>query len=170
MPQIEVTFDIDANGIVSVSAKDLGTGASQQVTITGGSALSQEEIDRMVGDAESHANEDQERRDQADSRNQADHATYSIEKQLAEHGDKLDDDEKTTIEDKITDLRKLLADDDAAASLKGATEALLTASQVLGQKIYEASQAEAASSEGDDNSGGGDDVVEAEIVEEEDES
>ena len=170
VPQIEVTFDIDANGIVSVSAKDLGTGASQQVTITGGSALSQEEIDRMVGDAESHANEDQERRDQADSRNQADHAAYSIEKQLAEHGDKLDDDEKTTIEDKITDLRKLLADDADAASLKGATEALLTASQVLGQKIYEASQAEAASSEGDDDSGGDDDVVEAEIVEEEDES
>ena len=170
VPQIEVTFDIDANGIVSVSAKDLGTGASQQVTITGGSALSQEEIDRMVGDAESHANEDQERRDQADSRNQVDHAAYSIEKQLAEHGDKLDDDEKATIEDKITDLRKLLADDADAASLKGATEALLTASQVLGQKIYEASQAEAASSEGDDDSGGDDDVVEAEIVEEEDES
>ena len=169
MPQIEVTFDIDANGIVSVSAKDLGTGKSQQVTITGGTALAQDEIDRMVSDAESHANEDQERREHADSRNQADHAAYSIEKQLSEHGDKLTDDEKTSIEDKVTELRKLLADDAGTDELKSATEALFTASQVLGQKIYEASQSEAAAGTTEEPSSD-DDVVEAEIVEEDDES
>ncbi len=170
IPQIEVTFDIDANGIVSVSAKDLGTGKSQQVTITGGSALSQDEIDRMVNDAESHANEDTERREHADARNQADHAAYSIEKQLEEHGDKLSDEEKQTIEDKITELRKALADDAETAELKSATEALFTTSQVLGQKIYEASQAEGSEAEGADAEAGDEDVVEAEIVDEGDES
>ena len=168
VPQIEVTFDIDANGIVSVSAKDLGTGASQQVTITGGSALSQEEIDRMVNDAESYANEDQERRDHADARNQADHAAYSIEKQLAEHSDKLDDSERTAIEDKITALREVLGSDAETDTLRSATEALFTVSQVLGQKIYEASQSDTEAGEDatptDDN-----DVIEAEIVEEDDE-
>ncbi len=170
VPQIEVTFDIDANGIVAVSAKDLGTGASQQVTITGGTALSQDDIDRMVKDAESHANEDRERREHADSRNQADHAAYSIEKQLAEHGDKLTDDEREAIEDKITELRKLLADDANTAELKSGTEGLLTASQVLGQKIYEASQTEAPSGGDDTGDAGDDEVVEAEIVEEDDAS
>ncbi len=170
IPQIEVTFDIDANGIVAVSAKDLGTGASQQVTITGGTALSQEDIDRMVTDAETHANEDRERREHADSRNQADHAAYSIEKQLAEHGDKLTDAEREAIEDKITELRKLLADDAGAAELKSGTDALFTASQVLGQKIYEASQTEAAATGGDAGDGADDEVVEAEIVEEDDAS
>ena len=169
MPQVEVTFDIDANGIVSVSAKDLGTGKSQQVTITGGTALSQEEIDTMIANAESHANEDEQRREHADARNQADHAAYSIDKQLAEHGDKLSEDEKQAIEDKITDLHKLLADDAATGELKAATEALFTTSQILGQKIYEASQAEAQAGETDE-SAGNDDVVEAEIVEEDDES
>jgi molecular chaperone DnaK len=169
MPQVEVTFDIDANGIVSVSAKDLGTGKSQQVTITGGTALSQEEIDAMITNSESHANEDEERREHADARNQADHAAYSIDKQLAEHGDKLSEDEKQAIEDKITELRKLLADDAATAELKAATEALFTSSQILGQKIYEASQADAQAGEADE-SAGDDDVVEAEIVEEDDES
>ncbi|MFQ5555560.1 MAG: Hsp70 family protein, partial [Acidimicrobiia bacterium] len=166
MPQIEVTFDIDANGIVSVSAKDLGTGASQQVTITGGTALSQDDIDRMVKDAEGHANEDERRRAEADARNQADHAAYSIDKQLAEHGDKLSDDERLEIEDKVTAVRKALADDAATEDLKAATDALFTAAQVLGQKIYEASQTEAAA-EGD-GEGEGEDVVEAEIVDEDD--
>ena len=97
MPQIEVTFDIDANGIVAVSAKDLGTGKSQQVTITGGTALNKDEISRMVKDAEAHANEDARRKEQAEARNQADHAAYTIDKQLTEHGDKLNDDERTTV-------------------------------------------------------------------------
>ncbi len=176
VPQIEVTFDIDANGIVSVSAKDLGTGKTQQVTITGGTALSQEEIDKMVTDAEAHANEDAQRKAQAEARNQADHAAYSIEKQLAEHGDKLSDDEKTAIEDKVTAVRKLLTEEASAEDLNSATQEMLTASQVLGQKIYEASQAQSAEESTDaadvvdaeivDDA----DVEEAEVVEEDDES
>ena len=117
VPQIEVTFDIDANGIVSVSAKDLGTGKSQQVTITGGTALSQDDIDRMVKDAEAHANEDQERRAHAEARNQADHTAYQIEKQIAELGDQVTDDVKGPVEEQIEKLRKLLADDAATDEL-----------------------------------------------------
>ncbi len=161
IPQVEVTFDIDANGIVAVSAKDLGTGKSQQVTITGGTALAQDDIDGMISDAEDHANEDKERKEHAEARNQADHVAYQTEKQLAEHGDKLTDEEKQTIEDKITDVRKGLSDDDATEDLQRLTNDLLTGAQVLGQKIYEASQATASEEEAD---GGSDDVVEAEIV------
>ncbi len=165
VPQVEVTFDIDANGIVSVSAKDLGTGRTQQVTITGGTALSQEEIDSMVKDAESHANEDEKRKEQAEARNQADHAAYTIEQQLTEHGDKLTDEERQPIQDQLDKIRKLLTGDTEAEELRQATNDLYTASQVLGQKVYEASQA-AATEEGatGDADEGGDDVVEAEIV------
>ena len=173
IPQIEVTFDIDANGIVSVSAKDLGTGKSQQVTITGGTALSQEDIDRMIGDAEAHAAEDAERKENAEARNQADHTAYQIDKQLAEHGDKLSDDEKGTIEEKVAAVRKLLAEDSAKAEdLRSASNELLTASQVLGQKIYEASQqqTEATTEGGTEPAAGDDDVVEAEIVEDDEEA
>ena len=165
VPQIEVTFDIDANGIVSVSAKDLGTGKSQQVTITGGTALSQEEIDRMVGDAEAHANEDASRRALAEARNQADHTAYQTEKLLEEHGDKLTDDERAPITDKIAELRKLLAEEASAEDLNRVREETMQASQILGQKIYEASAAEAATTSDEDNASG-DDVVEAEIVDE----
>jgi molecular chaperone DnaK len=166
VPQIEVTFDIDANGIVSVSAKDLGTGKSQQVTITGGTALSQEEIDRMVGDAEAHANEDEKRRALAEARNQADHAAYQTEKLLEEHGDKLTDEEKAPITDKIAELRKLLEDDASAEDLNRVREETMKASQILGQKIYEASAAESAAAGDSDTAADGDDVVEAEIVDE----
>ncbi|NNF65219.1 MAG: molecular chaperone DnaK [Acidimicrobiia bacterium] len=167
-PQIEVTFDIDANGIVSVSAKDLGTGQSQQVTITGGTALSQEEIDRMVNDAESYAAEDARRREAAEARNQADHVAYQTDKNLAEHGDKLSDEERGAVEDKVTELRKLLADDADAETLRTKTQEVLEASQILGQKIYEASQAEAAEEGGEttETGSGDDDVVEAEIIDE----
>ncbi len=167
MPQIEVTFDIDANGIVSVSAKDLGTGATQQVTITGGTALDTDEIQRMIDDAEAHANEDAARREHVDARNQADHAAYTIDKQLTEHGDKLSDEEKADLETKIADVRKLVADDAETETLKNATNDLMTASQILGQRIYEASQAESAAEGDDDASAANDDVVEAEIVEDE---
>ena len=171
VPQIEVTFDIDANGIVSVSAKDLGTGKTQQVTITGGTALSQDEIDRMVKNAEEHANDDSERRELAEARNQADHAIYQTDKLLEEHGDKLTDDEKTAITDKIADLRKLLDEQASTADLNQGREAVMTASQVLGQKIYEASEAEsAAAGESAEAPAGDDDVVEAEIVDEGEES
>jgi molecular chaperone DnaK len=172
IPQIEVTFDIDANGIVSVSAKDLGTGKSQQVTITGGTALARDDIDRMINDAESHAADDAERKETAEARNQADHTAYQIDKQLAEHGDKLTDDEKSAIEDRVADLRKLLADDGAKPEdLRTASNELLTASQVLGQKIYEASQQQTEATAPDAEApAGDDDVVEAEIVEDDEEA
>ncbi len=168
VPQIEVTFDIDANGIVAVSAKDLGTGKSQQVTITGGTALAQDEIDRMVNDAESHANEDEERRALAEARNQADHTAYQTEKLLEEHGDKLTEDEKTPITDKVDELRKLLAEEASTEDLNRVREETMKVSQVLGQKIYEASAAEGATDgvSDADNAAGDDDVVEAEIVDE----
>ncbi|MCH7585794.1 MAG: molecular chaperone DnaK [Acidobacteria bacterium] len=169
VPQIEVTFDIDANGIVSVSAKDLGTGKTQQITITGGSALPSDEIEQMIKDAEAHANEDKERRQAAEARNQADHAAYQIGNQLEEHGDVLSDDEKAPITEKLESLKGLLEEEATdAEALTAATDELLKAAQILGQKIYEAAQAETESDEagGDD----GDDVVEAEIVDEGDES
>ncbi len=171
VPQIEVTFDIDANGIVSVSAKDLGTGQTQQVTITGGTALSDEDIEKMVKDAEAHANDDAQRKEAAEARNQADQAAYQIEKQLAEHGDKLTDDERKVIEDKIAELRTLLANEAAdTEALKNATNELLTSSQILGQKIYEASAAESAAAAADDAPASDDEVVEAEVVEDDEEA
>jgi len=163
VPQIEVTFDIDANGIVSVSAKDLGTGKQQQITITGGTALPKDEIEQMVTDAESHANEDKERREAAEARNHADNVVYQTGKTLDEYGDKLSDDERTAIDEKVDELKGVLEDQEASTDrLRAATDAVLSASQVLGQKVYEASQA--AEAEGE--AGSDDDVVEAEIVEE----
>ncbi len=171
VPQIEVTFDIDANGIVSVSAKDLGTGQTQQVTITGGTALSDDDIEQMVKDAESHANDDARRKEAVEARNQADHTTYQIEKQLVEHGDKLTDDERKSLDDKIAEIRTMLADEAAdPEALKNATNELLTSSQILGQKIYEASAAESAAAAAEDAPSSDDDVVEAEVVEDDDES
>ena len=171
VPQIEVTFDIDANGIVSVSAKDLGTGQTQQVTITGGTALSDEDIENMVKDAEAHANDDAQRKAAADARNQADQAAYQIEKQLAEHGDKLTDDERKVIDEKIAELRTLLANEAAdTEALKNTTNELLTSSQILGQKIYEASTAESAAASADDAPASDDEVVEAEVVEDDEEA
>jgi molecular chaperone DnaK len=169
VPQIEVAFDIDANGIVSVSAKDLGTGKSQAMTITGGTALDKDDIDQMVKDAEEHASEDHERRAAADARNQADNVVYQIDKQLKEHGDKLSDDERKPVDEAMEEARKLLGDEAAATDdLAAATEKLLSASQVLGEKIYAETQAAAGS--GEPEAGGEDDVVEAEIVDEGDES
>ena len=174
VPQVEVTFDIDANGIVSVSAKDLGTGKSQQVTITGGTALGQDDIDQMMKDAEAHAADDAARKEGAEARNQADHTAYQIDKQLAEHGDKLTDAERSDLEGKVKEVRDLLANTAADAdALKKATEELMTESQILGQKVYEASQTpEPGSDEASsaDTPADDDDVVEAEIVEEDEES
>ncbi|MEX0825511.1 MAG: molecular chaperone DnaK [Acidimicrobiia bacterium] len=164
MPKIEVTFDIDANGIVSVSAKDLGTGKSQQITITGGTALPKDEIEKMVKDAEAHAAEDHARREAAEARNQADHAAYQVGKQLEEHGSVLSDDERSTVEDKVAAVKKLLEDPAAdTAGLKSATDELVKGAQVIGQKMYEAQQT--AESEGGEPSTD-DGVVEAEIVDE----
>ncbi len=173
VPQIEVTFDIDANGIVSVSAKDLGTGQTQQVTITGGTALSDEDIEQMIDDAETHAKEDVELKKAAEARNKADHATYQIEGQLEEHGDKLTDDERQELEDKVATVRSLLDDESASGdALSGAADDLMTGAQVLGQKVYEASQTapEGAEASDEDSSAEADDVVEAEVVEDDDEA
>jgi molecular chaperone DnaK len=168
VPQIEVTFDIDANGIVSVSAKDLGTGQTQQVTITGGTALDSDAIDQMIKDAESHAAEDTERKEAAEARNAADHAVYTVGKQLAEHGDALTDDDKAPIQAKLDELKSLLDDDNASTdALKEATNGLMESAQVIGEKMYEAAQAEAAAgaASGDEADAVDDDVVEAEVVE-----
>ncbi|MCJ7755847.1 MAG: Hsp70 family protein, partial [Thermoanaerobaculales bacterium] len=156
-------------GIVSVSAKDLGTGKHQQITITGGSALPKDEIQQMVKDADTHATEDKERRARAEARNHADHVVYQTSKMLGEYGDKLSEDERAAVDTKIDELKKVLEDHDASAErLTTATDALLSASQILGQKVYEQSQA-AAAAEGE-TGGDDDDVVEAEIVDEGDQS
>jgi molecular chaperone DnaK len=169
IPQIEVTFDIDTNGIVSVSAKDLGTGKTQHVTITGGTALEQDDIDRMINDAETYAAEDVDRKEAAEARNAADHAAHTVGSQLAEHGDKLTEDEKAPIQGNLDSMKELLATDATSTeALKTATDELLKSAQAIGEKIYEAAQAEAeaAAAEGDEGSTD-DDVVEAEVVEDE---
>jgi molecular chaperone DnaK len=152
-----------------VSAKDLGTGKQQQITITGGTALPRDDIDRMVRDAEAHANEDRQRREAADARNQGDHIAYQTEKMLKDYGDRLGEAERAPIQAKLDELHNVLKDGDAAPErIRSATDALLSASQVLGQKIYESSQAQAAG--GGTGPKGGDDVVEAEIVDEGDQA
>src|SRR3954462_7416030 len=171
VPQIEVTFDIDANGIVHVSAKDRATGKEQSMTITGQSSLGKDQIDQMVRDAESHADEDRRRRDEAEARNNADTLVYQTEKLLREQGEKISGDEKSTVESALADLKTALAGTDVEA-IKSATERLMTTSQNFTQKLYEA----ASSSDRDyqQNPGAGsstpppsdDDVVDAEIVDE----
>ena len=168
VPQIEVTFDIDANGIVNVSAVDKGTGKSQAMTITGGSALSKDEIDRMVSDAEAHADEDRKRREAAETRNQAESLVHQTEKVLSENGDKVPAEVKDKVQGSLDDLKKALEGDDTEA-VKSAVEKLATDSQELGQAIYSQAQAgDAAGAAGaaDEGatSGGDDDVVDAEIV------
>jgi molecular chaperone DnaK len=177
VPQIEVTFDIDANGIVHVSAKDRATGKEQSMTITGQSSLNKDDIDRMVRDAESHAEEDRRRRDEAEVRNQADTLVYQTEKLLKEQGDKLSGDDKTAVESALGELKSTLGGSDIEA-IKTATEALMSASQTFTQKLYDAASQEAAagggpgpsSSDGADGATSepsDDDVVDAEIVDEE---
>ncbi len=168
VPQIEVTFDIDANGIVNVSAVDKGTGKSQAMTITGGSALSKEEIDRMVADAEAHADEDRKRREAAETRNQAESLVHQTEKVLSENGDKVPSEVKDKVQGSLDDLKKALEGDDTEA-IKSAVEKLATDSQELGQAIYsqqqQAGEAGAAGAAGDAGAAGGDDdVVDAEVV------
>ena len=161
VPQIEVAFDIDANGIVHVSAKDLGTGKEQSMTITGGGALSKEEIDRMMADAESHAEEDRQRREEAEVRNQAESLVFQTEKFLEESGDKVPADAKANVDEPLAELKAAIAGDNIEA-IKAAVEKVATASQALGAALYANTQAEAgeATAEGDD------DVVDAEIVDE----
>ena len=164
-PQIEVTFDIDANGIVHVSAKDRATGNVQSMTITGQSSLAKDVIDQMVRDAEAHADEDRVRREQAEVRNTADNLVYRTGTLLADQGDQLTDDERSSVDEKLATLKTALEGDDIEA-IGEATEALMAASQEFGQRLYEAAQAEAASAGAADGSGSDEDVVDAEIVDE----
>jgi molecular chaperone DnaK len=170
VPQIEVTFDIDANGIVHVSAKDLGTGKEQSMTITGGTALGKDEIDRMMKDAEAHAEEDRRLREEAEIRNTADSLVFQTEKLLKEQGEKVSADEKTKIEDSLKRLKDALAGTDIDA-VKSAHEALISASQEFAQRIYAAAQsAPAGDAAGPGASGSApsdDEVADAEIVDDE---
>ncbi len=173
VPQVEVAFDIDANGIVNVSAKDLGTGKQQSVTISGGSALAKDDIDKMVRDAEQYAEEDRRRREEAEVRNRADTLVYSTEKFLADNTDKVPGDVRTEVESAISDLKKALEGGDTEA-IRAASEKASQASQKMGTAIYAQAQAaqQASAQEGtapgSDETGApqGDDVVDAEIVDE----
>ncbi len=169
VPQIEVTFDIDANGIVHVSAKDLATSKEQNMTITGGTALSKEEIDQMVKEAEAHAEEDRQRREEAEVRNNADSLVFQIEKLLKDEGEKVSGEEREKIEASLKELKDALAGTDVDA-VKRAHESLTAASQEFAQRLYEqASQAQAAGG-GDGGEGGApseDDVADAEIIDDE---
>ena len=164
-PQIEVTFDIDANGIVHVSAKDRATDNEQSMTITGQSSLNKDVIDQMVRDAEAHADEDRVRREQAEVRNTADNLVYRTATLLADQGDQLTEDERSSVDEKFAALKAALEGDDVEA-IGEATEALMAASQEFGQRLYEAAQAEATSAGAADESGSDEDVVDAEIVDE----
>ena len=162
VPQIEVTFDIDANGIVNVHAKDLGTAKEQSMTITGGTKLADDEIQRMVRDAEEHADEDLKRREEAEARNQADNVIYQTEKSLKEHGEKLDESDRKVVEDALQEAKDALKGSDIEA-IRRASEQLMTASQKFAEALYKSAQTQeggAATSSPDDE------VVDAEVVDE----
>ncbi len=167
VPQIEVSFDIDANGIVNVSAKDMGTGKEQSIKITASSGLSEDDINRLVKEAEAHANDDKKKQELIEARNHADSLIYGTEKSLADLGDKADASVKADIEGKIADLRKLMEGDDAAA-IKSATEELAKTSHKLAENLYQ----QQAQEQPQGNAGGaasgsadGDDVVDADFTE-----
>jgi molecular chaperone DnaK len=181
VPQIEVTFDIDANGIVHVNAKDLGTGKEQSMTITGGSALPKEDIERMMRDAEAHAEEDKARREEAEVRNQAEGLVYQTEKFLKDNDEKLPEEPKERVKTSITKVNEALKGTDIAA-IKSAVEELANESQQLGAALYAQTQAAgpagadgaadgpdgAAGAAGNGAAGAGDEeIVDAEIVEDE---
>ncbi|MET0737518.1 MAG: molecular chaperone DnaK, partial [Acidimicrobiales bacterium] len=147
VPQIEVTFDIDANGIVHVAAKDRATSKEQSMTITGQSSLAKDDIEQMVKDAEAHAEEDRRKKEEAEVRNTADSLVYQAEKQLKEHGDKITGDEKDAVEAKLAELKTALEGTDLEA-IKSATEGLVTASQTFGQRLYDAAAQDAAGAGG----------------------
>jgi molecular chaperone DnaK len=169
IPQIEVTFDIDANGIVNVGAKDLGTGKEQRITITASSGLSDSEIEQMVQDAESHAEEDQRRREEADVRNNADNLVYSIERSLKDVDGKLDSATQSEVEQAIKETKDALAGGDVE-EIKRKQEALLTASHKLSEVLYQQAQEQQQGAAGATGPENPDDVVEdAEIIDEENE-
>jgi len=165
IPQIEVTFDIDANGIVNVSAKDQATGKEQTMTITGGSALGQDDIDRMVKDAEAYAEEDAQRREAVEARNQADQLVHQTDKLLEEQAENMSEDEKSGVETAVAALRLTLENESAETSeLRSRMDELVTASQAMATRLYEQAAQQAQAATGEPESGD-DDVVEAEIIE-----
>jgi len=168
MPQIEVTFDIDANGIINVSAKDLGTGNEQQIKIEGGSGLKPEEVEQMIKDAEGHADEARRLREVADAKNQAESLAYATEKSLKDHRDKLDESEASTIEGRVMELKQALESDDLG-EIRAKTEALQEASQKLAEAVYAQASAQQAQSTGNGEAADSDDEVieDAEVVDEE---
>ncbi|MBA6439653.1 MULTISPECIES: molecular chaperone DnaK [Streptomyces] len=172
VPQIEVTFDIDANGIMHVGAKDLGTGKEQKMTVTGGSALPKDDIDRMMREAEQYAEEDHKRREAAETRNQAEQLVYQTDKFLKDNEDKVPGEVKTEVEEALTELKEKLKGEDTA-EIRTATEKVAAVSQKLGQAMYANTEAGAADAGAAGAAGGGaeggqakadDDVVDAEIV------
>ena len=177
VPQIEVTFDIDANGILNVSAKDLGTGKEQKITITASSGLAKDEVERMRKDAEAHADEDKERREEVETRNQADNQVYRTEKMLRENADKISGDDKSKIEGAVAAVKEALKGNDTSA-IKSAVEKLNEAWQKFSEILYKAAQEKAQSAKagggttGSASSGGdsaGKDqgpIIDAEVVDE----
>ncbi len=174
MPQIEVTFDMDADGILNVSAKDKATAKEQRITITASSGLSNQEVENLVKEAESHAEEDAQRRELVETRNQADNAAYQAEKMLTEHAEHVSEDLKKEIEEKIADVRSQLTSEDPA-TIRAAAEALTQSLTKIGEAVYAAQQAtdadapadeggeDAAASPPESDAGGdGDDTVEGE--------
>ncbi|MBC7590153.1 MAG: Hsp70 family protein, partial [Salinibacterium sp.] len=172
IPQVEVTFDIDANGIVHVSAKDKGTGKEQSMTITGGSSLSKDDIERMVREGEEHAAEDKARRETAEVRNTAEQLAYSTDKLIRDNEDKLPDDVKSAVQADVDALKTALAGDDEAA-VKTAFDTLSESQQKIGQAIYSASQEAPADAEAPQEpaaEGNDEDIVDAEVVDDEEPS
>jgi molecular chaperone DnaK len=173
IPQIEVGFDIDANGILNVSAKDLGTGKEQKIEIKAGSGLAEEEVERMVKDAEAHAEDDRRQREVVEARNTAENAAYQAERQLNDMGDSIDESSKSEIEAAIKDVRDNLESEDAAL-LRSKTEALQTAFHKVSEQMYAAAAQQAQAGNGASTDGATADasdeeeVVDAEVVEGED--
>jgi molecular chaperone DnaK len=182
IPKIEVTFDIDANGIVHVSAKDMGTGKEQSMKISGGSALSKDEIERMVKEAEQHAEEDKKRVEEIETRNQAEQLVYSTEKFLSDSGDKAPEAERKAVDEALADLKAAVAKDSTASldDIKAKTTHLGEVSQAMGQAIYAAAAASGEQAQADSTTDGSpfssagasadaqDDIVDAEVVDDED--
>ncbi|MDN5825478.1 MAG: Hsp70 family protein, partial [Micrococcaceae bacterium] len=172
VPQVEVTFDIDANGIVHVSAKDKGTGTEQSMTITGGTSLAKEDIDRMVQEAEEHAAEDKVRREAADTRNSAEQSAYSVDKLIKDNEDKLPEEVKTEVQADVDAVKAALEGQDNDDEVKAAYEKLQESQTKLGEAIYAQAESEGAAGEAGESEGTeapDEDIVDAEVVDEEDE-
>jgi molecular chaperone DnaK len=165
VPQIEVTFDIDANGIVHVSAKDRATNKEQSMTITGQSALNKDEINRMIRDADAHAEEDRERREEAETRNQGDTLVYQTERMIREHGERMSEDEKDRLQSAVKNLKSSLKGNDMGA-IRSDTEALMTVNQGITTRLYSEAASDGQGDGGGGDFGGDDEVVDAEIVDE----